>query len=169
MSAPGTQRPVWKHQTTTNAYIEKREIHFFDDEKPGFVTVYISDGKDRFPARDVAMEPRARLEEILRSWVSDVPFVDHCKDAGIGRLLMAVPAARYDSIVDVITALEKRGQLGSDFASKLRSLSSAGMPGVAAAKIRGLYALHSQGSEQFYTLTEMPESGHKEDEVAIKP
>jgi len=75
----------WKHQTVglLAPNVDKRFIEVYDDEHPGHVTLYASNGKDRTPIRDVPLEPLAHFNEVLSVWGYDAPFIDRRSDRSI--------------------------------------------------------------------------------------
>lgn len=61
----------WKHTTTLDSrrHGEPVGIEFYDDERPGFVSIYeiFADGT-RFPCRTVNLENHEHAKSILDAW-----------------------------------------------------------------------------------------------------
>ena len=70
----------WKHQTTTDsrAHGEPVGVSLYDDERPGFTTIYLrfADGKE-YPARDVNMSKPAHAESVIDAWQARGETIDH--------------------------------------------------------------------------------------------
>lgn len=56
------------------------KIEVFDDEFPGQLSLYLSDGIKRWPARTVALEPAAHCLRILSAWSRGYPLIDSRKN-----------------------------------------------------------------------------------------
>jgi hypothetical protein len=63
--------PYWKHTSGEpwKAY-DGKEIHLYDDDEPGFVSIYISDGTNTAPARTVNLSEPAHAKSVIDSWCS---------------------------------------------------------------------------------------------------
>lgn len=77
----------WKHTTAPNIYAVReceQKIEVFDDEEPGFVSLYITDGKGlRFPARTVSMNRPEHFISVLSAWAARGVLIDSRNDKSI--------------------------------------------------------------------------------------
>lgn len=75
---------LWKHTTAKNLYEinpELKVIEVYDDEKPGFLALYYSDGKDlRWPIRTINMGDPNHAKGVLESWGLKAIWVDKRND-----------------------------------------------------------------------------------------
>lgn len=59
----------WKHSTTASVFKTRAGIDLFDDEQPGFTTIYIRyDDGTRCSARSVDMSDAVHADTCLRAW-----------------------------------------------------------------------------------------------------
>ncbi len=75
----------WRHMTARNIYELKgpESVEVFDDEEPGLVHLYITDGKVRHPARSVDTSNRKHFESVLSAWAASRPLIDRRNDRTI--------------------------------------------------------------------------------------
>lgn len=71
-------KPTWKHQNTPSPLPSEQVTHIavFDDEKRSCVTLYLTDGKLFFPARDVLKNDRTHFNRTLTAWSETAPLLD---------------------------------------------------------------------------------------------
>jgi hypothetical protein len=78
---------LWKHTTAQSLYEldeEKSEVHVFDDEGPGMLSLYLSDGQKRWPARTIGLADIHRALSLLTFWtMRHGPLIDLRQDKSI--------------------------------------------------------------------------------------
>lgn len=84
---------TWKHQNVSaplpRASIKNTVV--FDDEQPGFLTLYYSDGILFYPCRSISTEDPAHLHSTLAAWHAAAPLLDQRLNKSVA-LLHASPA-----------------------------------------------------------------------------
>ena len=68
----------WKHQNiaTPLAKVQITHIAVFDDEQPGFLSLYQTNGTLFYPCRSVAGDDGGHLERTLLAWADSAPLLD---------------------------------------------------------------------------------------------
>jgi hypothetical protein len=76
---------VWKHATQVHPLAKNEVTHtaVFDDEAPGMVVIYRTDGKRFSPCRSVDTGSREHFDTVLAAWGAEFPFLDLRRDRSI--------------------------------------------------------------------------------------
>ncbi len=77
-----------KHTTVTahtgrDAITNDHQVEVYDDEKPGFVHLYVSDGTQRRFARSVCCDNREHFDSVVGAWGISRQLVDMRQDRTI--------------------------------------------------------------------------------------
>jgi len=69
-----------KHRTAASIHAvdpARQRIAVYDDEHPGHLSLYLTDGENQWPIRTISLHDAARAWEILTSWATTAPLIDH--------------------------------------------------------------------------------------------
>lgn len=73
----------WKHTTAKDLYEVKeaeQKIAVYDDEQPGYLSLYYDDGKVRWPIRSVFLGDPEHVKKVLSAWRGKCEFIDRRND-----------------------------------------------------------------------------------------